>query len=221
MRRPWTIVAGLMLCCGMLQAAMLCRATAPGLDAVRYAAAADSIDRDGPANGLRAQPEQPLFPLWAGLVHRCLKPALGDRADIWAISLQVAAAIPLVLVVVPLYFLTAKLYGSEAALWGTAFFCVLPEVASLGPRGLTDSTHLLFFALALWAVVAYFTGRRGQGNMAWLQEHTLGPCPRVGQSAVTSAALGHPAWLLAAGLATGLAILRGRNRCCCQSQRFL
>jgi len=165
-----------------LQAVLICRAVVPGLDAGRFVATAQRIDRDGILVALPAGRGQPLFPLGVWLVHDVLQHSIGEFRSAWAISAQVAAAIPLVLAVVPVYLLSLRLVGPAAALAGSLLFCVLPEVSRLGPDGISDSTHLLFFCLALWAVVQYLSGR--------------------------SASTGrNPGWLLAAGGAIGLAAL--------------
>ncbi|MBN1589944.1 MAG: glycosyltransferase family 39 protein, partial [Pirellulales bacterium] len=90
--------------------------------------------------------------------------------------------VALVLTVIPLYLLLLRLFDARIALVGSTFFCVLPEVSRLGADGISDGTHLLFFTAALWAIVEYWAAR------------TVGM------------ARGR-AWLVLAGLLTGLALL--------------
>ncbi len=169
-----------------LSAAVQCwlvlRAEVPSLDAVRFVRAAQAIDRDGLLPALRVQREQPLFAVSVWAVHCGLTVAAGEFRSAWAVSVQVAAAAALVLAVVPVYLLGARLWGTAAGTAGAVLFSVLPEVARLGADGLSDSTHLLFAAVAIWATVA------GLGS------RTLAP------------ARSWP-WLFIAGLATGVAAL--------------
>ena len=186
------IVAGLLGLSCLVQAVVIRRSTATGLDAVRFVGMARSIDQHGLLPAVRSERQQPLFPAWIWAVHAGLRRTMGEFPSAWAVSTQLAAAVPLVLTVVPLYFLLLRLVGSAAAAAGSFFFCLLPEVSRLGADGLSDSTHLLFFCIAFWAMVEYLGRRRiesGRGN---------GPfggrtCP--------------PLWLLLAGSATALAAL--------------
>ncbi len=163
----------------VVQAWTIGRAVVPAQDSIRYLTVAQAMSRDGLLPTIRAQREQPLFPALVCLTHAALGRA-GISADgRWAISLQLAAALPLVLSVVPVYLLFRRLVGARAALGGGVLFCLAGEVARLGADGLADSVHLCFFFIALLCAGAYLAERRA---------------PR-------------PAWLAAAGFFTGTALL--------------
>ena len=210
-----------LLCCasGAVQTALVHRATVPGLDAVRFARLAQAIDREGLLPALRVQREQPLFPVCVWAVHGTITRVAGDFRSAWALSVQWAAATALVLAVVPIYFLSMRLWGAGGAVVGSLLFCVLPEVARLGADGLSDSTHLLFFALALWGVVEFLrvrgsgfrvqeSGGDGDGAGASVAiRRTDRATDRADDELAPPAVGGRPAWLLAAGVATGLAAL--------------
>jgi 4-amino-4-deoxy-L-arabinose transferase-like glycosyltransferase len=134
---------------------------------VRYLIVAQGIERDGLVATLRLQPEQPLFPALVWLVHRFGNSAnLTDRGN-WAICLQLAAAIPLIVSVIPVYALFSRLHGDRAASIGGILYCLLGGVSRLGADGLSDSTHLALFCAALWAAAQYFTSF-GRGSVVWL-----------------------------------------------------
>jgi len=179
------VVLGLLAVSGLVQLVVIARSTVPALDAVRFARYAQSIDREGLLPTLLREYEQPLFPAWVWAVHRGAE-HLGERESVsWAGCVQVAAAVPLVLALVPLYFGVMRLVGRRAAAAGCLLFCVLPEVARLGADGISDTTHLLFFCTAFWAVAEYF-----------------GPTRQTGDARTRP-----PLWLLVAGLAVGMALL--------------
>lgn len=165
---------------GLVQTVLVCRATVPSLDAVRFVHLAQGFDQLG-LSVFGPSHEQPGFPLSLWSVHATLHAMLGPFRGDWALSAQLAAAIALVLAVIPVYGLSRRLVGPTAALVGTALFCLIPEVCQLGATGLSDSLHLLWFALAVWALVEYWSRRHGSR-------------PVLG-------------WTLLAGLATGLALL--------------
>ncbi len=148
-KRQIGIVAALVVLAALVQAVVIGRARVPSLDAVRFVGIAQAIDQQGLVETLRTEPQQPLFPVWVWTVHRTL-----DGAATWVTSVQLAAAIPVVLSVVPLYLLLMRLVGTAAATAGTFFYCLLPEVARLGADGISDSTHLLFFCTAALPLAA-------------------------------------------------------------------
>ena len=184
-RNQIAIVAGLMLLSAVVQVVTVSRASVTGLDAVRFVRSAKMIDQHGLVEALRGQREQPLFPFSVWTVHRGIECCVGDFPSSWAFSAQFAAAAALVLSVVPVYFLAKRLAGATAAAWGSALYCVLPEVSRLGADGISDALHLLFFGMALWMAIVYLTAAPD----------------------VRGAECGNPAWLLAAGMASGLAVL--------------
>lgn len=165
----------------LVQAWTIHRAVVPAQDSIRYLTVAQAIARDGLAAAVRTQPEQPLFPVLVWLTHGLLGQAGHDGPDGWALSLQFAAAAPLVLSVAPVYLLFCRLHGPRAATLGALLFCALGGFARLGADGLSDSTHLLLFCLALWTAAEYFASPGDQRRSA--------------------------AWLFSCGALTGLALL--------------
>ncbi|MBI3463590.1 MAG: hypothetical protein HY000_11105 [Planctomycetes bacterium] len=145
-----TILAMLVGLMGFEQAILVARAAVPAQDAVRYVAMAQMIEKEGLLASLPHVPEQPLFPILAWLTHAALATAWPDCS--WATAVQLAAAWPLLLCVVPVYATLRRWLGEGAAIAGTLLFCSLGEVARLGADGLSDSTHLLCFCLAIWAL---------------------------------------------------------------------
>jgi hypothetical protein len=166
-RRQTATVGGLVLLTCLVQVWTIWRAVAPAQDAVRYLIVAQGIERDGLVATLRCQPEQPLFSMLACLVHRTLCAASPAGCDKWAISLQIAAAIPLVLSVIPVYGLFRRLHGERAGLVGALLYCLLGGIARLGADGLSDSTHLALFCTAIWAAANYFQLER-PGATGWI-----------------------------------------------------
>jgi hypothetical protein len=197
--RHLMMVIGLLGLSCLVQVAVIRRAATTGLDAVRLVAMARSFSEHGLLQTVRAHRQQPLFPAWVWLVHEGLERTVGEFPSVWATSAQVAAAVPLVLAVVPLYFLMLRLVGWAAALAGSFFFCLLPEAAHLGADGISDSTHLLFFCVAFWAIVEYLERRTTEGGR-WKTEGAA----RVG---VFRGRACPPLWLLLAGVATAVAAL--------------
>jgi len=183
--RRVTVVLGLLAVSGLVQLVVIARSTVPALDAVRLARYAQSIEREGLLPTLLREYEQPLFPAWVWAVHRGAERLAGPATVSWGGCVQVAAAVPLVLALVPLYLGLVRLVGRRAAAAGCLLFCVLPEVARLGADGISDTTHLLFFCVAFWAVAEYF-----------------GPARQIGDGRTRP-----PLWLLAAGAAVGMALL--------------
>ncbi len=208
--RHFLVILGLLGLSCLVQTAVIRRCVTPGLDAVRFVGIARSIDSDGLLRTLWHERQQPLFPAWVWLVHEAHQRVLGESHSDWATSVQLAAAIPVVLSVVPVYLLMIRMVGSAAAVAGAFFFCLLPEVSRLGADGISDSTHLLFFCLAFWAMVEYF---RGQGSGVRDQ----GSGVRDQGSGVRDQGSGvrdqgacwrsSPGWLLLAGVSTAVALL--------------
>jgi hypothetical protein len=165
-------VVGLLALSIAVQTLVIVRAAVPELDAMRFVEEARQFDEQGFFAALGGRQDQPLFPLSVWLVHRLLLDATGDFPAAWAISAQLAAAIPLVLTIVPVYFLSLRLLGTAAGLVGAVLFGLLPKVAQLGADGISDSSHLLWFSLAFWAVVVYLTeaddpSRRRSSRLFW------------------------------------------------------
>jgi hypothetical protein len=155
-----TVIAALLGLSCLVQVLMITRAVLPGLDAVRFVDIAQSIENEGLLATAIGEREQPLFPAWVCLVHRLRVGISGESVSTWATSVQIAAAVPLILSIVPLYLTLLCLVGPNRAAAACIFFCLLPEVARLGADGLSDSTHLLFFCITFWAIVEYLQGTR-------------------------------------------------------------
>ena len=235
-RKQIAIVAGLMLLAALVQVLTVRRATVTGLDAVRFVRSAKMIDQLGPVEALRSQREQPLFPVSVWTVHRGIEWTVGDFRSSWAFSAQAAAAAALVLSVVPVYFLAKRMAGETAAAWGSAFYCVLPEVSRLGADGISDALHLLFFCTALWMVIVYLTGAtdsrgtkqyRSRSSVTHTtltrsasEERTCRPRLRFAlvwfrggtnrepaPPGTHRTKCGNPLWLLPAGMVSGFAVL--------------
>jgi len=222
-----TVVAGLLALSCLVQVLAVSRSVVPGLDAVRFVGIAQSIDEQGIADTLEAEGEQPLFPAWVALVHRVQVGIAGDSSSAWAKSVQTAAAVPLVLAIVPLYLALLRMVGARSAAAACVFFCLLPEVARLGADGLSDSTHLLFFCVAFWAIVEYLQGTPLKTWKTWppavCHVDADGTADKHGGESVDMnaelAAMSlpkpeehngyspHHGWLLLAGAAAGAAIL--------------
>ena len=165
-------VIGLVALSIAVQVLVIGRAAVPEMDAVRFVEAARQFDEQGVLAALRGRQDPPLYPLSVWLVHRLLLDTRGDFPAAWAISAQLAAAIPLVLAIVPVYFLSVRLLGSAAGLAGAVLFALLPKVAQLGADGISDSSHLFWFSLAFWAAAVYLTdaddpSRRRPSRLFW------------------------------------------------------
>ena len=189
--RRYTIACVAVLVClaGLIQAVIIARAAVPSLDAVRYVGIARAIDKVGFVETFRAEGEQPLFPLAVNLTHGLLSAFVGETPSLWATSAQLAAAVSLVLAVIPVYFISRRLVGVSGGFIAGVFFCVLPEVARLGADGISDAMHLLFFALAFWALLEYFE--------RVLKNSRVAPIGKISGLHIG----------LAAGMAIGLAVL--------------
>ena len=152
--RHLKISCALLLLAGVVQVWCLRAAVLPALDAVRFVAEAQKIERDGLRAAVQNGVPRPMFPASIVAVRQGLRAWGYEGTDVWARSAQIAAAIPLVLSVVPVYLLATMLVGSRGATWAGAMYCVLPEVVCLGADGIGDSTHLLWFVLATMMAVA-------------------------------------------------------------------
>lgn len=159
-------IGALLAAAAAIQGVVLARAELPAADAARYAAVAQSIERSGLAATWREEPDPLGFALWAVAVRRVLLAAGLVAASDWAAPLQVAAALPLVLLPALVYRLLRYLVGQVGALTGAAFFTVATEVARLGASGIADSLLLLFQVLALWAYAEHLTRGSRLGLLA-------------------------------------------------------
>jgi hypothetical protein len=186
-------LSALLLLAVAIQWVAVCRSVVPGLDAGRFLITAEWMDREGMLETIRSQTEQPLYSVWVWVVRDAILATVGSFPALGAATVQLAAAVPLVVIVVPVYFISLRLYGQASAVAGTLLFCLLPRVVRLGPDGISDSLHLLLFAIALWIVLAML----GRGAMAGFHR----------ESDDVAWELGRRWWMLGAGLATGLAVL--------------
>ena len=166
MRRHAATLALLLAVSAAVQCWMVRAAATPALDAVRYAAIAGRMERDGLGPTLRRESEHPLFPLLVYAAHHVRRAVLPTSPDDGAAVVQLAAAVPLWLCVVPVYFLLLRTFDARyrIAVGGTLLFCLLPATARLGADGISDSTHLLLAATALWAIVEWLA----RPTAAWL-----------------------------------------------------
>ncbi len=168
-KRRAAILVGLVCLSSCVQIATIRRATVPALDAVRFVEVARRMDREGLLPTIRDEKERPLCPACVWAAHEVIDYLGTDSRGSWALSAQLAAAVPLVLCVLPVYFVSVRLVGPRAGLAGAVFFCVLPRISRLGADGIADSVHLLFFAVAFWAMVeGGGKERTGKGDWAWL-----------------------------------------------------
>lgn len=154
--RPIAVVALLLCLAGIVQIVVIGRAVVPAIDAVRFVGVAQAIERQGLAPAVRQQREEPLFAASVWATHALLRHVADDAPGLWATAAQAAAAVALALSVVPVYFIALRLAGPGAAAVGGALCCVLPELCRLGAEGISDSTHLLWFALAFWLLVEWW-----------------------------------------------------------------
>ncbi|HEY1066620.1 MAG TPA: glycosyltransferase family 39 protein, partial [Pirellulales bacterium] len=139
---------GLMLLSIVVQSVCYLRCATPAGDAVKVVHTAQRIDSLGWAAACESMDQQPLYPGWVWCVHAALKTLLGERSDLWATAVQLAASIPLVLAVAPFTWLNIRWHGRRVGYAAGAFLAVLPAAARLGPSGLGDALHLLAFVIA-------------------------------------------------------------------------
>lgn len=149
-------LAVLVCLCGLVQVVVVSRATVASIDAVRFVRIARQMDTAGILQTVRVEGEQPLFPLAVCAAHGLMRLVACESPSLWATAAQTTAAVGLVLAVAPIYFVARRLVGPTGGFIAGVFFCVLPEVSRLGADGISDSTHLLFFALAFWGVLEFF-----------------------------------------------------------------
>jgi hypothetical protein len=190
MRRITIHLAALLALATLVQSWSISRAVTPALDAVRYAAFAQRIEREGLLEAVRRESEHPLFPAVVVAAHRMMSWSAPGAPDLWARAVQWGAAAPLVLAVVPVYLLLLRAFGVRVAALGGLFFCVLPRVARLGADGTSDSLALLLCAMALWCCVEYLVSRDASRGLRR-----------------RSAVARNLVWLITAGVATGLSLL--------------
>lgn len=151
----------------LMQAIAILRATVPALDAVRFVNSARSIDELGLLGFLDNQSEPPLFPLAIWGVHAVIVACAGEFREAWALSVQLAAALPLVLLPIPVHWLGKRLVGPYAAILGTVLLMCLPELVRLGADGISDSMHLFWLAVALSLLVSHLLAPDGWGGTVW------------------------------------------------------
>jgi 4-amino-4-deoxy-L-arabinose transferase-like glycosyltransferase len=161
-----------------LQTWVILHARLPAVDTVNFVAHAQLIERDGVIAALRADPSPPLYPLSMLTLRRVMQAC--DCQISWALTAQLAAAIPLVLCVVPVYWLARQVFNPRASFTAALLFVVMTQVARMGAEALSDSAHLLCFCLALVACGKAVAAER-------LKPQTL--------------------WSLAGGMCVGLALL--------------
>jgi hypothetical protein len=212
--RCHVFAAGGLLCLAVLvQVLVVGRAAMPSRDAAHLVRAARHIEHGGLLASLWPAGQRPLFPIGAAGVHSGIARLTGESAASWATSMQVAAAIPLTLAVVPVFLMLVRLFDWRVALVGGAVFCTLPEVRRLGADGLGDALNLLFVATAVWAAVEYWVARERNAkepSRAHKEAVRQGDGPEIA-SAPPARLLPPAAWLVLAGLSSGLAFLTRRE----------
>lgn len=137
----------IMACGGMavgLQAWLWSQSPVPSLDAVRFVRSAALVEQLGLEAGLSQLQEGPLWILWIWAVHQLLLLGGQEVPGHWAISVQLAGILPLLVSFFLVGILAIRRWGKQAGLAAAALFCSLPEVARLGVDGLSDSLHLTF-----------------------------------------------------------------------------
>ena len=151
----------------LMQAIAILRATVPALDAVRFVNSARSIDEIGLLGFLDSQSEPPLFPLAIWAFHTAVVASVGEFREAWALSVQLAAALPLIVLPIPVYSLGKRLVGPYVAILGTVLFMCLPQLVRLGADGISDSMHLFWFAVALSLLVSHLLAPDSWGGAVW------------------------------------------------------
>lgn len=143
MRRHLYAIATLLVLALVVQCLVASRAVVPAQDSVRFVTLAQQIETEGLSSVWHESDEAAFATLVAG-VHqvRGITSSISPETN-WALTAQIAAALPAVLVVVPAYVLLTTWLGARVGLLGTIIFCLCPSVARLGADGLADSTHLL------------------------------------------------------------------------------
>lgn len=137
----------------LVQAVVISRAAVPALDAVRFVNSARSIDQLGMLGFFRDHTDPPLFSVTIWGVHGILVALMGEFRESWALSVQLAAALPLIALPIPVFWLARRFVDAQAALLGTVLVMSLPELVRLGPDGISDATHLLLLAVAIVLLV--------------------------------------------------------------------
>jgi 4-amino-4-deoxy-L-arabinose transferase-like glycosyltransferase len=145
--KRWTAIAILVACSAVMQVTIIYRSSVPALDSLRSVAAAEAFLQSPSLATLAEEPESPLFPVWLAAVHRT-REALFSSPPRWDASVQLAAAIPIVLWPVPIYWLTRRRYGGRTARIAGLLACLLPTAVQLGGEGLPDALYLLILATA-------------------------------------------------------------------------
>jgi 4-amino-4-deoxy-L-arabinose transferase-like glycosyltransferase len=159
-RTEIAFLAALVASACVVQVAVIQRAAVPALDAVRFVHSARLLGEAGFGEWVRSAPDAPLFAVWVAAVHAMVAGLVGDFRQAWALSAQIASAVPLVLLPIPVYGLSRCLAGARPARYGTALVVFLPELVRLGGDGISDSTHLFFLSVAMWLLAAVSTARR-------------------------------------------------------------
>jgi hypothetical protein len=169
--RPVWLIAGFVLASAIVQATVIARATLPALDSLRSVAAAEALLRAPSVATLAAEPEPPLYPVWLACVHAmrgALASLAGGTPPTWALSVQIAAALPLLAWPIPSYFLARRVVGQRMAWVAGLLACFLPVAARLGGEGLADALYLPLFAGALAIAIV--------DRAAWRHDVLAGVC---------------------------------------------
>ncbi|HOM16063.1 MAG TPA: hypothetical protein PLQ00_01975 [Thermoguttaceae bacterium] len=151
-----------------LQVWLLWRSPVPSLDAVRFVRSAAVIDRVGLAEAIGQHPEAPLWILWLWALHRGVVLVCGQAAWAWAVSVQLAACLPLLAAFVLTARLASRRWGKWPGICAALLFCTLPEVARLGVDGLSDSLHLALAAGVMLVLVEAMNRLGTRSALGWV-----------------------------------------------------
>jgi hypothetical protein len=134
-KRHIAVIAGLLCLSAAVQLVTVRRATVTGLDAVRFVDIARQIDRLGLWETVRAEREQPLFPVLVWIFHEGLDRANFAGLSTWPLSAQLAAATAVVFSVVPVYLLALRLVGPRPLASARSFSASCPRSPGWEPTG--------------------------------------------------------------------------------------
>ncbi|MCS7238521.1 MAG: hypothetical protein NZ899_09645 [Thermoguttaceae bacterium] len=136
------------------QSLLITMSGGPAPDALRMIALAQEIQSEGVDQALRRQGSEPVYPILLASIHAFRSWLVGDWVD-WAFSSQLTAAGGAVLSCLLVYMTIARLLGPSCGLASGLLFCVLPEMARLGPDGIADPIGLAFAAGSIYCLVRF------------------------------------------------------------------
>ncbi|HEY5315821.1 MAG TPA: hypothetical protein VIK18_25050 [Pirellulales bacterium] len=138
----------------LVQGWLITHATVPAADSVGFVSLAQAFARDGLPATLHKDRSPPLYPMLVCASHWALSRSGSIAESDWGTAAQVAAAVPLALVMGLSWLLFRRSVPTAAAILAAGFGCVLTVLARLGADGLSDSTHLAFLTIGLVLLAA-------------------------------------------------------------------